>query len=242
MNKNTKFRIMIKFIASLAVGGVLTLLLLTQNVLSDSQFTKGLENLLFNHTIILYFISALLLLVPAAILHFIGKKAYTVMFSSDDDDVDAETKKKAGYLDVSMSFVGVFIAVNFMQYGMLYHKSTENSSTLLVLFMMGILFASVLQVYTVKHVQSLDKRLKGDPSKGSFDKVFFDSLDEAEQLKAYKAGYNSFQMIKKITLVMIIISILMNIIFGTGEFAIFISCTFMLVETLLFAYHEKHVS
>ena len=89
MNKNTKFRIMIKFIASLAVGGVLTLLLLTQNVLSDTQFTKGLENLLFNHTIILYFISALLLLVPATILHFTGKKAYTVMFSSDDDDVDA---------------------------------------------------------------------------------------------------------------------------------------------------------
>lgn len=240
MNKNTKFRIMIKFISSIAVGGILTVLLLTQNVLRDTQFTKGLENFLFNHTIILYFISALLLLVPATILHFTGKKAYTVMLSSDDE-VDEETKKKAGYLDDSMSFVGVFIAVNFMQYGMLYHKTTEDSSTLLVLFLMGVLFASVLQVYTVKHVQSLDKRLKGDPSKGSFDKEFFDSLDEAEQLKAYKAGYKSFQMIKTTTQAMIIISILMNILFGTGEFAIFISCIFMLVQTLLFAYHEKHV-
>jgi hypothetical protein len=55
---------------------------------------------------------------------------------------------------------------------MLYHKTTEDSSTILVVFMIGILFASVLQVYTVKHVQSLDQRLKGDPTKGSFNKLF----------------------------------------------------------------------
>ncbi len=242
MNKNTKFKIMIKFIATLAVGGILTLLLLTQNVLGNTQFIKSLENFLYNHTIILYFINALLLLVPATILHFTGKKAYSAMFSSDEDEVDEEIKKKAGYLDTSMSLLGVFIAVNFMQYGMLYHKTTEDSSTLLVLFMLGILFTSILQVSTVKHIQSLDKRLKGDPSKGSFDKEFFDSMDEAEQLKAYKAGYKSFQMIKTITQLIIVISILMNIIFETGEFAIFISCIFMLVQTLLFAYHEKHIT
>jgi hypothetical protein len=233
---------MIKFIASIAVGTILTLLLLTQNVFGDTQFIKSIENLLYEHTILLYFTSAILLLLPATILHFAGKKAYSAMINSDEDEIDEEIKRKAGYLDSSMSLVGVFIAINFMQYGMLYHKTTEDSSTLLVLFMAGILVASVLQVYTVKHVQSLDKRLKGDPTKGSFGKEFLNSMDEAEQLKAYKAGYESFQMIKKITLVMIIISILMNIIFGTGEFTIFISCLFMLVQTILFAYQEKHVS
>jgi hypothetical protein len=75
---------------------------------------RGLENFLYNHTIILYFISALLLLVPATILHFTGKKAYSLMLSSDDDEVDDEIKKKAGYLDASMSIVGVFVAINFM--------------------------------------------------------------------------------------------------------------------------------
>jgi hypothetical protein len=99
---------MIKFIASLVVGAIFALLLLTQNDLGNTGFIKGLESLLYEHTIMLYFISGMLLLLPATILYFIGKKAYSKMISSDEDDIDDSIMKKAGYLDLSMSFLVLY--------------------------------------------------------------------------------------------------------------------------------------
>jgi hypothetical protein len=239
MDKKATFRITVKFIASIIVGGILALLLLTQNSIGDNQIIKDLENLLYNHTIVVNLIMMFLFLVPAAILHYVGKKEYSAMMSSDEDDIDDATRKKAGYLDSAMSLLGVFIAMNFMQYGMLYNKTTADSSTMLVLFMLGILFTAMLQVSTVKHIQKFDNRLKGDPTKGSFNKEFVDSMDEAEQLRVFKAGYRSFQAIKTITQMIVVITIFMNIIFKTGGFAVFISSLFMLVQIVTFAYYEK---
>ena len=53
-------------------------------------------------------------------------------------------KGKAGYLDLSMTVLGVYITVNFMQYGMLYNKTIENPTTTLILFMLGILYSAIL--------------------------------------------------------------------------------------------------
>ena len=83
--------------------------------------------------------------------------------SSDKDDV----KRKAVYLDLSMTILGVYVPVNFMQYGMLYNKTTENPTTTLILFMLGILYTAILQVSIVKLVQKQGNRLKGDPTKTS---------------------------------------------------------------------------
>jgi len=240
MDKKTKFRIIIKFMASIIVGGILAIVLLTQRYAFDTELSNSLENVLFNHTVLINLIIMMLFFLPATSLYFVGKKAYSNMMSSDEDEIDDEIRKKAGYLDLSMSIVGVFIAVNFMQYGMFYHKTTEDTSTLLVLFMVGISFATVLQVSIVKYIQANDERLKGDPTKVSFDKEFVDSMDEAEQLKVFKSGYKSFQATKTITQMIVVISIFMNIIFQTGGFAVFISCSFMLVQTLSFAYYEKN--
>jgi lysylphosphatidylglycerol synthetase-like protein (DUF2156 family) len=240
MKNNTTIRLIIKFILSIIAGLILAMILLTQNNSVNNELIKDIENILYNYTAVVYLVTALLLLLPSTILHFVGKKAYGEMMSKDDDELNSDLLKKSGYMDLSMSFLGVFITVNFMQFGMLYNKTTADSSMILVLFMVGILFTSTLQVATVKYVQKFDKRLKGDPTKSSFDKEFVESMDEAEQLKTYKAGYKSFQMTKIVTQIIVVITIFMNIIFGTGGFAIFISCLFMLVETVSFAYHEKN--
>ena len=240
MIKKTKFRMLTKFIVSTAVGLILALFLLTQNDNRNIGFINSLEDFLITHTILLYLISAVLLLVPATILYYSGKKSYLEMMSSDEDDVNDDVRRKAGYLDLSMTILGVYITVNFMQYGMLYNKTIENPTTTLILFMLGILFSTILQVSTVKLVQKQDDRLKGDPTKTSFNKEFLDSMDEAEQLKAFKSGYRAFQMTRSITLMIVVFTIFMNILFETGGFAVFISCLFMLVQTISFGYYEKN--
>ncbi len=213
MIKKTKFRILTKFIASIAVGLILALFLLTQKDIRNIGLIKGLEDFLITQTIFLYLISAMLLLVPATGLYYSGKKSYLEMMSSDKDDVNDDVKRKAGYLDLSMTILGVYATVNFMQYGMLYNKTTENPTTILILFMLGILFTAILQVSTVKLVQKQDNRLKGDPTKTSFNKEFLDSMNEAEQLKVFKSGYRAFQTTKSITLMIVVFTIFMNILF-----------------------------
>lgn len=240
MIKKRKYQIITKFIASVALFTIVAMLLLSLNIIGDGIFIKELGRLLIEHTILIYFINGMLFLLPATVLNFIGKKAYFEMMNSDEDDINDEMKKKAGYLDSSMLFLGVFISINFMQYGMLYHKTTENTTTILALFMLGILFSVNLQVATVKYVQRLDNRLKGDPTKGTFNKEFLDSMDEAEQLKVFKSGYRSFQMTKTITQMIVVFSILMNIFFKTGGFAIFISSLFMIMQTVVSGYYEKN--
>ena len=240
MIKKTKFRILTKFIVSIAVGLILALFLLTQKDIRNIGFIKGLEDFLITQTILLYLISAMLLLVPATILYYSGKKSYLEMMSSDKDDVNDDMKRKAGYLDLSMTILGVYVTVNFMQYGVLYNKTTENPTTTLILFMMGILFTAILQVSIVKLVQKQGNRLKGDPTKTSFNKEFLDSMNEAEQLKVFKSGYRALQTTKSITLMIVVFTIFMNILFETGGFAVFISCLFMLVQTVSFGYYEKN--
>ena len=236
----TNFRMLTKFIVSIAVGLILALFLLTQNDIRNIGFIKGLEDFLITQTILLYLISAMLLLVPATILYYLGKKSYLEMMSSDQDDANDDVKRKAGYLDLSMTILGVYATVNFMQYGMLYNKTIENPTTTLILFMLGILYIAILQVSTVKLVQKHDNRLKGDPTKTSFNKEFLDSMNEAEQLKAFKSGYRAFQITRSITLMIVVFTIFMNILFETGGFAVFISCLFMLVQTVSFGYYEKN--
>lgn len=240
MIKKTKFRILTKFTVSIAVGLILGLFLLTQNDIINTGFIKGLEEFLYTQTILLYLISAMLFLVPATIFYYSGKKSYLEMMSSDKDDVNDDVKRKAGYLDLTMTILGVYVTVNFMQYGMLYNKTTENPTTTLILFMLGILFTAILQVSTIKLVQKQGNRLKGDPTKTSFNKEFLDSMNEAEQLKVFKSGYRAFQTTKSITLMIVVFTIFMNILFETGGFAVFISCLFMLVQTISFGYHEKN--
>jgi hypothetical protein len=127
-----------------------------------------------------------------------------------------------------------------MLFGTLYGTGTsQNSLTVLVLFMLGILLATAIQLTTIKFVQGVDDRLKGDPIKATFNKEFVDSLDEAEQLRAYKTGYHAFQTTKWITLMVVVISIIMNIIFNTGGLLVVMSCVLMLVQTLSFSFYER---
>ena len=88
MLKNTKFRIMIKFLISLAVGTLLALFLLTQKGFENMQLWHYIQNLLYHHTIYVYFINAALFLLPSAILYFMGRKAYLKMMATDEDDID----------------------------------------------------------------------------------------------------------------------------------------------------------
>lgn len=240
MIKKRKYQIIIKLIASVALFTIVAMISLLPNVFGDSWFIKGAERLLIEDTILIYFINGMLFLLPATVLHFIGKKAYFEMMNSDEDDINDEMKNKARYLDVSVLFLGIFISINFMQYGMLYHKTTENTTTIFALFMLGILFTVNLQVATVKYIQKFDNRLKGDPTKGTFNEEFLESMDEVEQLKVFKSGYRSFQMIKAITQMIVIFSILMNIFFETGVFSIFISSLFMIVQIIVSGYYEKN--
>lgn len=210
-------------------------------IMTDSSYItigEQISQLAIDNVLLLYFLNFVVLLVPALLLTNKGKKAYITLMS-DQDETNLDTEKKAGYLDLAMSFIGVYSVFQLVLFGTLYHHVKVPFTMLILVFLAGIMGAAALNVYIVKFVHSLDTRLKGDPSKMSFEKTLLDSLDEAEQLRVFKIGYQSFQTTKTATLIIMVISILMNILLGTGIFAIIFSGFMLLVETISFAYNER---
>ena len=57
MIMKTKFRMLTKFIVSMAVGLILALFLLTQNDIRNMGFIKGLEDFLITQTTLIYLIT-----------------------------------------------------------------------------------------------------------------------------------------------------------------------------------------
>jgi hypothetical protein len=99
----------------------------------------------------------------------------------------------------------------------------------LALFLFNSLAASVHEVLSVKFLQKMDNRLKGDPTTLRFSKEFLESCDEAQQLEIYKAGYKAFQFAKNAFMVILVLTLLLNLLFEVGGLAVFIICMCLII-------------
>ena len=104
----------------------------------------------------------------------------------------------------------------------------NNEFVIIAIFMINIFASSMLEISTIKFIQKVDNRLKGDPTSLRFSKDFLESCDEAEKLKIYKSGYHGFQFTKNVSLVFVILTMLGNMLLDTGGFPVFVSCSMLL--------------
>jgi len=96
----------------------------------------------------------------------------------------------------------------------------------------------VLEIVTIKFVQKMDERLKGDPTSLRFAKDFLESCDEAQKLRIYKSGYKAFQFTKNASLVLLIIAIMFNLTLKTGAIPIVLTGIFLLMHIISYGYFE----
>lgn len=237
MNKKSIIKMSIMTIISASVGAVVAISLLKLSDSGAGSYVEDIQTFLLNHAIELHVLIIVSLLIPALFLYIKGKKVHVKLANASEEEMDAIEKLASKYFDLSVTLNGVFLTLNFMVFGTLYNQAGDQMPIIIALFMIGSVAVSSLEIAIVRFMQKNDSRLKGDPTSMKFEKDFLGSLDEAEQLKVYKAGYNSFKVTKLTALVFVILTILFNVTLETGAFPVFISCLFLLVNIWSFSYY-----
>ena len=228
MNKKTVF----KMIFIMIIGGIFGFFI-SKGVLklNDTESIKAASNIgdfFVKNNIAIFLLLLILLYLPSVYLFIKGKSIFLELDNMLDEECDIQTKVGQRKLDIALSLNGVFMIFNFMLFGMTFAKLMNNEFVIIAIFMVNMFASSMLEISTIKFIQKVDNRLKGDPTSLRFSKDFLESCDEAEKLKIYKSGYHGFQFTKNVSLVFVILTMLGNMLLDTGGFPVFVSCSMLL--------------
>lgn len=224
MNRKTIFKIILQMLVGGIVGVVLTKMLIGLGKFDLIDDFKVFGDQLAKNSWGLYIAIVLIIFVPVRILFLKGKKIYLSLEDYDEEEIDEIETKAQRLIDGSLNSNTIFMLFNFMIFGLTFTKTIDYFIVVVVLFMFNTLAASYHEITTIKFVQKMDTRLKGDPTSMKFAKEFLESCDEAQQLKIYKTAYKAFQFTKNAFMVILIFAILITLVFETSGIGVFMIC------------------
>lgn len=240
MNKRTLGKLGLLMLIGAILGFVGSMLMMKLHDIGNG-FIRDFGEVVVNYSIIWYIMIALVVFLPAFYYYQRSKKAYERIEEVDEDALDTLELYAEKHMDIALTINGVFLFFNFLLIGTTFRPEADLVAVTMVLFMINTLLASSLEIIAVRTIQKNNPRLKGDPTSLSFQKTYLNSCDEAEQLRIFKAGYHAFNTSRQGTMALVIVTILFNMLFETGSFAVIISCTLLLIQTLSYGYQAiKH--
>ena len=238
MNKKTVLKISMLMIIGSIFGAVISFGLIELNEAGAMSYGSIISEFIFDNTILLQAFLILLIYFPAVYLLMKGKKTLKNIDSVSDQEMDQIEKIGSKYLDLVLPVNGVFMILTFMLFGMAFDNTTNSGLLVVSIFLISTIATSVLEIVTIKFVQKMDERLKGDPISLRFAKDFLESCDEAQKLRIYKSGYKAFQFTKNASLVLLIIAIMFNLTLKTGAIPIVLTGIFLLMHIISYGYFE----
>jgi hypothetical protein len=238
MTKKQMLKLSIMLIGSGIIGAVVTLALIQLAGSEVINIGPHISQFFNDHTIEMHIILFALLMFPTLFFHYKGKDLYKNIENYSDEEMEIIEKKINNYLGLSMTLNSIFIVLNFMLFGILFKNTSDSKLVIAVIFMVGQLFTTGVELTTIKFIKKIDERLKGDPTSMRFAKDFLESCDEAQKLKIYKSGHQAFQFSKFFAMVLVVMTILLNLVFDIGGLTVFISCLYLLVQMVSYSYYE----
>ena len=242
MNKKTVFKMIMFTMIGALFGFVISFGLLKINDTENVKILSAMGDFFINNNLVLFVLLLVSLYFPSVYLSIKGRRILNNLENTSDEEYDTQTKQGDKYFDLALTINGIFMILNFMLFGMTFAKLINNETIIVVLFMINIFSSSLLEVATIKFIQKINTRLKGDPTSLKFTKDFLESCDEAEQLTIYKSSYHAFQMTKHITLAFVLLTILCNLLLDTGAFPVFVSCSLLLTHIIANSYYTMSKS
>lgn len=242
MNKKIIFRMILLLGIGAVVGFILSKVLIGISQSESISILEDLGQFFIENNMILFFASFCLLFLPAVIIYRKGKKLYSTLDNLEEEIIDEVEAKASNTIDLALTMNGVFMVINFFIFGATFQAKSDTTLLFLLTFLVFTLLTTGLEVFAVSMIKKFDPRIKGDPTKFSFQKDFFNSCDEAEQLRIYKAGYHAFQTSRTASLFFIILTLLFHILFKTGAFPIFIACSVLLIQIISYGYNAIKLS
>ena len=231
MNKKT----VLKMALLMSLGGVVGAIASSGLFFMNDGFGYVFSNIaefIINMSPFLYPTLLITMFFPAVYLYMKGKKTLLESKTLDEDEMDILEKESGKYLDMSIAINGVYMLLNFLLLGATIQKGSDMYFIVLALFLFNCIISSGLEITIVRLIQKEDDRIKGDPTSFKFHKAFVASLDEAEQHKVYKSGYESFQFSRTFTFFMILVSILFKLVLDTGALPVVLTCSIGLAQVI----------
>lgn len=237
MNKKTVLKMIFLMIAGGIFGIIISKGLLKLNDTENIKIISNIGDFFVNNNIVIFLLLLISIYIPSVYLFIKGKSIFDKIDAMSDDECEIQIKIGQKKFDIALSLNAVFLILNFMLLGMTFDNSVNNEMGILFIFMFNIISSSMLEIITIRFIQKVDSRLKGDPTSLRFSKDFLESCDEAEKLKLYKSGYHAFQISKLISLGFVVFTILCNLLLDTGGFPVFVSCSLMLAHISSYSYY-----
>ena len=238
MNKKTIFKMIFLTIIGGGAGFIISLGLLKLNNTETTNIAATIGDFIVENNLVMFLLLLIIFYLPSVYLFIKGKRVFVDLDNLSDEDYEIQRKLGQRKLDMVLPLNGIFMIFNFMLFGMTFAKLTNNEMVITSVFMVNILLSSMLEIITIRFMQKLDTRLKGDPTSLKFSKDFLESCDEAEKLKIYKSGYHAFQFTKRISLAFLVFTILCNLLLDTGGFPVFVSGSLMLAIIASYSYYS----
>lgn len=255
IKKNTIIKSLIVFIICVLTGGTLGFFIgNTSEKLESFDFSALKE---FANSVLIYALPAIFLIVTAFVAIFTlatyskAKKIYKAW--DGEDEVIIENTERLIDIAVSVLTVG-FVAV-LMLFGIYTYAIQIMSKEVFmamfsvtlgfhIIFIGYMIFSITMQRACVQFVKKINPEKRGEVLAINFAKEWEQSLDEAQKLMTFEAGYRTFKLTNYAFTIAWVIS-LMGIYFGLGLApVIFVSLLWlaMTISYVAYGYKIEHKS
>lgn len=159
---------------------------------------------------------AALLMIPAQLLYFREKKAFSCWDGEDEETLE----KIETHLSIALLLVGSFMI--FIYFGMAVILASIGAlsggavAVCLAEMLLSLFWSAVVQQKLVDLEKQINPEKQGSVYDIKFSKKWMDSCDEREQLIIYKSAYQSYRFTSTFCLVLSIVVMLGSIPFGYG--------------------------
>ena len=199
------------------------------------------------------YIAVFVVFVVCAVIQYV--KVRSIEKSMDGSDVDDE---RAGKIEELVSkpilITNVLLIVSFFLFAAnadaaLFTEYGQAHPALFWVVPMILFFAAfIVAVVIQKCSLDIEKRINPEKTVSMFDinfnRKWVEAGDEAEKLKAYKAGYAGFRAMNMACMIFWIVTFVVQLIFKTGVFPIFIVCviwcTGIIASTVEAIHQDRH--
>ncbi|MBP3594275.1 MAG: DUF3169 family protein [Lachnospiraceae bacterium] len=204
-----------------------------------------------------YFFTTVLLIV-SIVLYQKSRKEY-IAWDEEDEEVLEGLETKISYViwfsNLIMFGSYFFFATGVWAVGLADAKAAVEQSNTGFWFSLGTVFlhmvyalivSCVIQQKTVNLMKEINPEKQGSIYDTKFQDKWLANCDEAERFAAYKCSFKTFKVMQLTGMVLWIICLIGQMIFGTGVFATIIVTVFMIIQISVYSvqgiYFAKHPS
>ncbi len=161
------------------------------------------------------------------------------ILETEDEECDQweYEEEKTGAYGMVANIVSQVLCILVLSAGYSIQYISSNSKRMLaacVIFLMCYIYDGYWQLRYVKLVQKAHPEKKGEISSGKFQQQWLDSCDEAEKEVIYRSAYKSYICTSKTIPMLLLITMLGHLFFGTGIMAIVTVAFIWLVVTVTY--------